>query len=185
MDRGAWWATLHGVAKSWTRLSEFCVCSEKKTNSGRGNNVNPLRYWFDSLVEGTDSTKIYIPPISCYLLRHFTLWSFNFIFPIMIFIYLKCKCQNQKKLGRGLLGVMMKSFPVNVKINGKVFKTYLSTQCSKWQHEMELLRFDFPQDNCPLPLTCGLAITRYLFLWLDLRDDQDEKDKGFQTFAIS
>ena len=21
MDRGAWWATLHGVAKSWTRLS--------------------------------------------------------------------------------------------------------------------------------------------------------------------
>ena len=22
MDRGAWWATVHGVAKSWTRLSE-------------------------------------------------------------------------------------------------------------------------------------------------------------------
>ena len=22
MDRGAWWATLHGVAESWTRLSE-------------------------------------------------------------------------------------------------------------------------------------------------------------------
>ena len=21
MDRGAWWATVHGVAKSWTRLS--------------------------------------------------------------------------------------------------------------------------------------------------------------------
>ena len=21
MDRGAWWATLHGVAKSWTQLS--------------------------------------------------------------------------------------------------------------------------------------------------------------------
>ena len=21
MDRGAWWATIHGVAKSWTRLS--------------------------------------------------------------------------------------------------------------------------------------------------------------------
>ena len=26
MDRGAWWATVHGVAKSWTRLSEqACV----------------------------------------------------------------------------------------------------------------------------------------------------------------
>ena len=23
VDRGAWWATVHGVAKSWTRLSDF------------------------------------------------------------------------------------------------------------------------------------------------------------------
>ena len=23
MDRGPWWATVHGVAKSWTRLSDF------------------------------------------------------------------------------------------------------------------------------------------------------------------
>ena len=23
MDRRAWWATVHGVAKSWTRLSDF------------------------------------------------------------------------------------------------------------------------------------------------------------------
>ena len=23
MDRGAWWATVHGVAESWTRLSDF------------------------------------------------------------------------------------------------------------------------------------------------------------------
>ena len=22
MDRGAWWATLHGVSKNWTRLSD-------------------------------------------------------------------------------------------------------------------------------------------------------------------
>ena len=26
MDRGAWWATIHGAAKSRTRLSDFCVC---------------------------------------------------------------------------------------------------------------------------------------------------------------
>jgi len=25
MDQGAWWATVHGVAKSRTRLSDFCV----------------------------------------------------------------------------------------------------------------------------------------------------------------
>ena len=23
MDRGAWWAAVHGVAESWTRLSDF------------------------------------------------------------------------------------------------------------------------------------------------------------------
>ena len=25
MDGGAWWATVHGVAKSWTRLSDFTL----------------------------------------------------------------------------------------------------------------------------------------------------------------
>ena len=27
MDRGAWWATVHGVAKSWTKLSDFTFSS--------------------------------------------------------------------------------------------------------------------------------------------------------------
>ena len=26
MDRGAWWATVHGVAKSWARLSRHTLC---------------------------------------------------------------------------------------------------------------------------------------------------------------
>ena len=25
MDKGAWWAAVHGVAKSWTRLSDFTL----------------------------------------------------------------------------------------------------------------------------------------------------------------
>ena len=25
MDRGAWWATIHGIVKSRTRLNDFCV----------------------------------------------------------------------------------------------------------------------------------------------------------------
>ena len=25
MDRGAWWATVHGVTKSWTRLKQLCM----------------------------------------------------------------------------------------------------------------------------------------------------------------
>ena len=35
MDRGAWWAAVHGVAKSWTQLSDFtftfhCQAVEKE-----------------------------------------------------------------------------------------------------------------------------------------------------------
>ena len=29
MDRGAWWATVHGVAKSRTQLSDFMMLSER------------------------------------------------------------------------------------------------------------------------------------------------------------
>ena len=32
MDRGAWWATVHGVAKSWTQLST-CVHTHTHTHS--------------------------------------------------------------------------------------------------------------------------------------------------------
>ena len=28
MDRGAWWATVHGVTKSWTRLSNLTFISD-------------------------------------------------------------------------------------------------------------------------------------------------------------
>ena len=33
MDRGVWWATVHGVANSWTGLSEHCM---HKQEAGRG-----------------------------------------------------------------------------------------------------------------------------------------------------
>ena len=31
MDRGAWWATVHGVAKTWTRLSDQAQKEAKGT----------------------------------------------------------------------------------------------------------------------------------------------------------
>ena len=34
MDRGTWWATVYGVAKSWTRLSDFTQ-SKCECKSGR------------------------------------------------------------------------------------------------------------------------------------------------------
>jgi len=37
MDREAWWATVHGVAKSQTRLSDFTYLLENKRVGGEGN----------------------------------------------------------------------------------------------------------------------------------------------------
>ena len=31
-DRGAWWATVHGVPKSWTRLSDFTFTFRRHRN---------------------------------------------------------------------------------------------------------------------------------------------------------
>ena len=41
MDRGAWWAAVHGVAKSWTRLSDFTFTFQFSC-IGEGNG-NPLQ----------------------------------------------------------------------------------------------------------------------------------------------
>ena len=32
MDGGGWWATVHGVAKSWTRLSDLTLTSRNTHN---------------------------------------------------------------------------------------------------------------------------------------------------------
>ena len=31
MGRGAWWVTVHGVAKSWTRRSDFTLMKREET----------------------------------------------------------------------------------------------------------------------------------------------------------
>ena len=40
MDGGAWWATVHGVAKSWTRLSDFTSLHFKKPERGLPHNIH-------------------------------------------------------------------------------------------------------------------------------------------------
>jgi len=32
-DRGVWWATVHGVAKSWTQLTDFITCHRYYKNT--------------------------------------------------------------------------------------------------------------------------------------------------------
>ena len=34
MDRGAWWATAHGVAKSWTRLNQLTMHLDGRESIG-------------------------------------------------------------------------------------------------------------------------------------------------------
>ena len=40
MDGGAWWATVHEVAKSWTRLSHFTSLHFWSSESGGGKHTN-------------------------------------------------------------------------------------------------------------------------------------------------
>ena len=37
MDGGAWWAAVHGVAKRWTRLSDFTFTFHSCIGEGNGN----------------------------------------------------------------------------------------------------------------------------------------------------
>ena len=41
MDGGAWWAAVHGVAKSWAQLSDFTFTLLSCIGEGNGN---PLQY---------------------------------------------------------------------------------------------------------------------------------------------
>ena len=52
MDRGAWQATVHGVAKRWTRLSDFTFLSQIPLSDG----AQPPGAWRECLL------------VSCYLL---------------------------------------------------------------------------------------------------------------------
>ena len=43
MDRGAWWAAVHGVAKSQTQLNDF-TCHAMKTYNGNEDMIFSLRF---------------------------------------------------------------------------------------------------------------------------------------------
>ena len=43
MDGGAWWAAVHGVVKSWTRLSDFTFTFHFSLSCIGEGNGNPLQ----------------------------------------------------------------------------------------------------------------------------------------------
>ena len=48
MDRGAWWATVHGVAKSWMKIESMCahvrMCMCAHTHTHTHNSFIPNNY---------------------------------------------------------------------------------------------------------------------------------------------
>ena len=42
MDRGAWWATVHGVSKSWTQLSDYAQHSTVTEHPDDGSGIRGL-----------------------------------------------------------------------------------------------------------------------------------------------
>ena len=55
MDRGAWWVTVHGVTKSWTRLKRFSM----HTHTPRDTAILLLRY-LPKINETSLCTKTYV-----------------------------------------------------------------------------------------------------------------------------
>ena len=56
MDRGAWWAAVHGVAKSWTRLRDFTFTfhfhaleKEMATHSSGQENLRDGGAWWAAI----------------------------------------------------------------------------------------------------------------------------------------
>ena len=45
MDQGAWWATIHVVVKSRTRLSDFCVCVCVPPGGDCGSATGEASFW--------------------------------------------------------------------------------------------------------------------------------------------
>ena len=58
MDRGVWWATAHGVAKSWTRLSNFTTT----TSWAQGGDGVDTRGEASGCRPGGDATDPHCPP---------------------------------------------------------------------------------------------------------------------------
>ena len=71
MDRGAWWATVHGVAKSRTRLSDFTftltfiliICSVRQHSIGaseKGPTPLPVHPWWSVCIFGIHTHNVYM-----------------------------------------------------------------------------------------------------------------------------
>ena len=65
MDRGAWWATVHRVTKSWIRLKRLSTDAHRKFKSSvKGMNAMILSH---AGVVYTEGNRLSLPPRSFFL----------------------------------------------------------------------------------------------------------------------
>ena len=65
MDRGAWWATVHRVTKSRTRLKRLSTHAHRKFKSSvKGMNTMILSH---AGVVYTEGNRVFLPPLSFFL----------------------------------------------------------------------------------------------------------------------
>ena len=74
MDRGAWWATVHGVAKSLTRLSRSC-CSLFSAQAFPQPEVMFLRTGKPEPAQGVKMARFSPCVLGCYVVKHSSLYS--------------------------------------------------------------------------------------------------------------
>ena len=53
MDRGAWWATVHRVTKSWTQRSDFTSLVVKNLPANAGNRRRGFDSWVGKIPWGS------------------------------------------------------------------------------------------------------------------------------------
>ena len=53
MDRGAWWATVHGISKNWTQLSN-CYQLEKRILYNSLPHILQRMIWLNSITDSVD-----------------------------------------------------------------------------------------------------------------------------------
>ena len=66
MDGGAWWATVHGVAKSWTRLSDFTFTFHFHALDKEMATHSSVRAW---RIPGTGELGV-LPSMGSHRVRH-------------------------------------------------------------------------------------------------------------------
>ena len=105
MDGEAWWATVHGVVKSWTQLSDFTSLALKWSEcyTKTSMNYSILKKWILKLLCSPGSTSLfYSIPFTCQALKyvfhiHFLVASSWTIFNMVINFFIHWKSLRQVK----------------------------------------------------------------------------------------